>query len=90
MYNEEKEGAGMTAVGGKKGLALCILEVLRRHSSQERPMTIKQIEDRLRGEFGMEAGRNGMTSARGRAARARIWSRCFPTGSCACSSTACC
>ena len=31
----------MTAVGGKKGLALCILEVLRRHSSQERPMTIK-------------------------------------------------
>ena len=50
----------MTAVGGKKGLALCILEVLRRHSSQERPMTIKQIEDRLRGEFGMEAGRNAV------------------------------
>lgn len=50
----------MTAVGGKKGLALCILEVLRRHSSQEKPMTIKQIEDRLRGEFGMEAGRNAV------------------------------
>ncbi len=50
----------MTVVGGKKGLALCVLEVLRRHSSQERPMTMAQIEDGLRSEFGMQAGRNAV------------------------------
>lgn len=50
----------MAAVGGKKGMALCILEVLRNHSSKEHPLLIAQIADRLARDFGMEAGRNAI------------------------------
>ena len=91
----------MTTLSGKKGLALCILKVLRAHSSSERPLTIAQLEEYIERDFGMEVGRNAISRnlsllremhypIRGPAARARISSRSLTTWSCACSSTACC
>lgn len=50
----------VTTLSGKKGLALCILQVLQAHSSREHPLTIAQIEERVARQFGMEAGRNAI------------------------------
>ncbi len=51
----------MTTLSGKKGLALCILKVLRAHSSSERPLTIAQLEEYIERDFGMEVGRNAIS-----------------------------
>ena len=51
----------MTVVGGKKALSLCILQVLRDHSSPERPLLIAQIIEHLDRDFGMPAGRNAVS-----------------------------
>ncbi len=50
----------MPELGGKKGLPLCVLEVLRARSTKDKPMTMAQIEEALRSQFGMEAGRNAI------------------------------
>lgn len=50
----------MAAVGGKKAMGLCILQVLREHSSQERPLLIQQIVALLERDHGMQAGRNAV------------------------------
>lgn len=50
----------MTSVSGKKGLVLCILKVLQQHSTSSQPMTMAQIEEALRSDFGMQAGRNAI------------------------------
>lgn len=50
----------MTAVGGKKGMALCILEVLKNHSDPAHPLLIAQIADALERDFNMKAGRNAI------------------------------
>ena len=51
----------MTVVGGKKALALCILEVLKSYSSEERPLLIQDIIEHLDRDFGMQAGRNAVS-----------------------------
>lgn len=51
----------MTVVGGKKALPLCILEVLKNHSSKEHPLLIQDIIDHLDRDFGMQAGRNAIS-----------------------------
>lgn len=51
----------MTVVGGKKALSLCILEVLKGHSSKEHPLLIQDIIDHLERDFGMQAGRNAVS-----------------------------
>lgn len=51
----------MTVVGGKKALALCILSVLKDHSSKEHPLLIQEIIDHLDRDFGMQAGRNAVS-----------------------------
>ena len=50
----------MPEMSGKKGLPLCILEVLKARSSKARPLTIAKIEEYVRQDFGMEAGRNAV------------------------------
>ena len=51
----------MTVVGGKKALPLCIMEVLKNHSSKEHPLLIRGIIDHLDRDFGMQAGRNAVS-----------------------------
>lgn len=51
----------MTVVGGKKALALCILEVLKNHSSEEHPLLMQDIIEHLDRDFGMQAGRNAVS-----------------------------
>ena len=51
----------MTVVGGKKALALCILEVLKSHSSEEHPLLMQDIIEHLDRDFGMQAGRNAVS-----------------------------
>ena len=51
----------MTTISGKKALTLCILKVLRAHSSSERPLTIAQLEEHIERDYGMKVGRNAIS-----------------------------
>lgn len=50
----------MASIGGKKALALCVLNILEKYSSKTDPLTSARIIKLLKSEFDMDAGRNAV------------------------------
>lgn len=50
----------MASIVGKKGLALCILSILKKYSSKNDPLTSAKIIKLLKSDYDMDAGRNAV------------------------------